>query len=512
MKYTLQILVLCLLVLNHETQAQNSSVDPNGYNIFYFENGQKSSEGNLKNGQPEGYWKNYFESGVLKSEGNRQNGKLDSIWKFYSEEGILREEISFKNDLKSGVTNNYNTEGFLIASTPFKENKKQGLGFTYFTNGGVSTETIYANGAENGTSYEFAPTGEIIGIRVYQNGILTQQEAINRKNGRGERIGLWKEFYEDRTVKLEGRYSGGKKNGYWKEYSPKSKLVQTYKYLNGELVENAEELTNLDIKQQYYPGSDGKVSFRGSYRKGLAQGTHLWYDKNGQIDSSKIYTKGKLVAQGKMDAQGLRQGFWKEFYYPDGELKAEGEYKNGYRFKVWKFYYEDGKLQESGSYGQKEKLEGKWKWFYENGQILLVEDYKNGKEDGISIEYNDTGKVVAQGEYVNGLEEGEWFYEIGDHLEEGRYEYGLKQGVWKHTYVTTREVRFEGEFYDDLPQGKHVWYYDTGIKRLEGEYISGIKDGLWRRFDKEGSILISIDYQSGNEVKVDGYKLKFEEK
>lgn len=511
-KLILKLLVVLLLVLSYETQAQNSTVNPNGYNVFYFENGNKSSEGTLKNGQPEGYWKNYYESGVLKSEGNRLNGQLDSIWKFYNEEGILREEISYRNDQKNGVTNNYNREGFLVSSTPYKNNKRQGIGFTYYTNGGMHTETIYENGSENGISYEFSPTGEIIGIKVFQNGILTQQEVINRKNSTGEKIGLWKEFYDDRVVKLEGRYSQGKKNGYWKKYSPKGQLVETLKYEKGELIKDAEELTSLDIQQQFYPDSDGKVRFRGSYRKGLAQGTHIWYNLEGEIDSTKIFKEGKLIASGKMDAQGLKQGFWKEFYFPGGELKAEGEYEDGYKIRLWKFYYDDSKIEETGTYGDKEKLVGTWKWYYNNGQALRIEDYKNGKEDGLSTEYNDTGKVVARGEFVNGLEEGDWFYEIGDHLEEGRYEYGLKQGVWKHTYLDNNQLRFEGEFYDDSPQGKHVWYYDNGQKMLEGEYISGIKDGIWKRYYKDGTIMITIEYESGVEVKVDGYKLKFEEK
>ena len=41
------------------------AIDPNGYNVFYYPNGQKSSEGLLKDGQPEGWWRSYNEQGVL---------------------------------------------------------------------------------------------------------------------------------------------------------------------------------------------------------------------------------------------------------------------------------------------------------------------------------------------------------------------------------------------------------------------------------------------------------------
>ena len=498
--------------MSHDSNAQKTKLNPNGYNILYHDDGiTKASEGKLVEGRPEGLWKNYFENGILKSEGNRTNQELDGTWKFYTKKGILAEEINYKNNLRNGVTNSYNGEGFLVSSMPFINDIKDGVGFTYYNNGAINTETIFVKGNEQGKAYEFSPTGDIIRIKTYENGILTRNQIVNRKNRDGKREGLWKEFYDDRIVKLEGRYRKGKRTGYWKEYSPKGQLVNTRKYDNGELVNDAKELTNLDIKQEFFPDSDGLVRYRGSYRKGLAEGTHIWYNEDGRIDSSKIFKEGKLIAAGKLDLKGLKQGTWKEFYFPEGELKAQGDYIDGYRSGAWKFYFENGALRQVGSYGPKEALIGQWKWYYENAQLLLNEFYKNGKEDGISTEYNDTGKVITQGEYIDGRKEGEWFLEIGDHLEKGVYEYDLKQGEWKHIYLITGKLSFKGEFFDGIPQGEHVWYYDDGLKSLQGEYISGIKDGQWRRFNKDGTIMISIDYESGNEVKVDGVKLKYKQ-
>jgi antitoxin component YwqK of YwqJK toxin-antitoxin module len=59
-----------------------------------------------------------------------------------------------------------------------------------------------------------------------------------------------------------------------------------------------------------------------------------------------------------------------------------------------------------------------------------------------------------------------------------------------------------------LEQGEHTWYYDTGAKMLEGEFVSGVKEGEWIRYNRDGSIFVNIEYQSGQEIKVDGYKLK----
>lgn len=494
------------LVLGHQTTAQKT--DPNGYNKFYYESGAISSEGNLVNGKPEGYWKNYFESGVVKSEGFRAGHQLDSLWKFYNEDGILLEEIDYKNGKRNGVTKKYNKEGFLEASIPFKDNKEQGVAFTYYSNGAIHTEMVFDQGAEIGEAYEFSPTGDIITITTYKNGVFIRQERINRKDKQGDRQGVWKTFYDDRTVQSEGRYDDNLKDGYWKEYSPKGLLLQTYKYEKGELITDAEEIADLEVEEEYYPDSDGQLRFRGTYRNGKPHGTHIWFAEDGSIDSAKVFRNAYVIAKGKLSSDGLRIGPWKEYYYPSGELKAEGEYVGGYRFGEWVYYFINGEIEQRGKYARKGQPDGKWKWFYENGELLREESFKQGKEHGWLIEYSDSGKVITKGEYIDGNEEGEWFYEIGDHFEIGNYEYGLRQGRWEHRYLSNDKIRFEGSFFDGLEQGEHTWYYDTGAKMLEGEFVSGVKEGEWIRYNRDGSIFVNIEYQSGQEIKVDGYKLK----
>ena len=506
--YRFLIGLIAILLLVHDIDAQEKKIDPNGYNRFYYDSGVLSSEGNLRNGQPEGYWKNYYESGVLKSEGNRIGHALDSIWKFYSEAGILIEEIRYKEGKRNGLTKRYSNEGFLISSTPYVDDIRQGIGFTYYSNGAVKTETPYENGAENGRSFEFDEKGQIITITTYKNGIFINQEKINRKNSEGEREDKWKEFYEDRTVKAEGRYSNGRKDGYWKEFESDGELRVTSKFANGKMITDAEELADLEVEEVFYPDSDGKIKFRGTYLLGKAHGTHIWYAISGDIDSTKVYRKGNLIAEGDMTTDGLRIGQWKEYHQPMGELKAVGDYKEGFREGLWTYYFTNGQIEQKGKYNAKGKPTGKWVWYYENGNLLREETFENGLEDGWLIEYSDTGKVITKGEYIDGLEEGEWFIEVGDHHEEGNYEAGMKQGVWKHYYLSSGKLRFEGSYFDDLPQDKHVWYYDNGVKMLDGKFVSGVKEGEWRRYNRDGSVFVTIEYSSGNEIKVDGVKLK----
>ena len=48
-------IVLLLLFWAVWAYPQKNKVDPNGYNKFYYGNGQLSSEGPMKNGKPDGY-------------------------------------------------------------------------------------------------------------------------------------------------------------------------------------------------------------------------------------------------------------------------------------------------------------------------------------------------------------------------------------------------------------------------------------------------------------------------
>ena len=85
-----RFLFFLLIIVHIPFYAQKEKVNPNGYNVFYFPNGNISSEGTLRKGKPDGYWKTYYENGELKSEGYRKDFLLDSVWKFYNTFSIIK--------------------------------------------------------------------------------------------------------------------------------------------------------------------------------------------------------------------------------------------------------------------------------------------------------------------------------------------------------------------------------------------------------------------------------------
>lgn len=499
-------ILLLLTAFAFQSFSQENDIDPNGYNVFYHENGEKSSEGYMVDGKPDGYWKTYNEEGILISEGNRENHKLDSLWKFYDDEGKLAMEINYENGKKNGIRRIYREDE--IIEENFVDNVKQGLTTYFYSDGTVKKTVNFKNGLEEGIAREYGKDGRIITIINYNKGFITSREKINRYDQQDKKHGKWKYFYDEEYVlKMEGNYKHGLKHGYFKEYDLEGNLLSAVKYENGEQQEDVAELTKLDVKKDYYP--DGQVRIVATYKDGVPEGVRREFNEEGEIEKAYIFKNGIVIGEGILTTQGEKDGFWKE-YYDDGKLKAEGRYEKDRRIGEWKFYHKNGKLEQIGTYNDDGRYDGRWKWYYNDGDLLREESYYNGLADGLMTEYDEDGQIVAEGEYIEGLENGYWIYDYGDIRMEGEYVDGLRNGEWKH-YYSNGQLSFEGEYIDDNPNGRHVYYWKNGNIKDEQYYVMGRKDGEWKKYNSDGTLFMVISYENGKEKKYDGIKINMED-
>ena len=65
--------------------------------IYYYENGQKWSEGYFKNGIHDSIVNSWHANGQKQHEGLYRNGKEAGTWKYYDEQGKLVKEVVFEN-------------------------------------------------------------------------------------------------------------------------------------------------------------------------------------------------------------------------------------------------------------------------------------------------------------------------------------------------------------------------------------------------------------------------------
>lgn len=86
-------------------------------------------------------------------------------------------------------------------------------------------------------------------------------------------------------------------------------------------------------------------------------------------------------------------------YYPSGQKRIEGSYKNGEREGLWQAWYTDGTIWSEG-------------------------EYKNGIENGIRKTYHPNGQVFYEGTMDNGERAGSWkfFKENGELEKEVNYD------------------------------------------------------------------------------------------
>jgi antitoxin component YwqK of YwqJK toxin-antitoxin module len=492
MKYLL--IVFLNLIFASSIFSQNDSITK-----FYYKNGTLSSEGFLRNGKPDGYWKTYYQTGSLKSEGNRKFFQLDSVWIFYNKSGFINKEISYKEGIRDGNEVTYR-KGVMYQTIPYVKNIREGKTFRYFIDGKVEYEANFVNNELFGKGYEFDTIGNIITIENYKNGVLSRTQRINRNDNKGDKHALWVWFDTKRRVELQGTFKHGLKHGYFKYYDKKGNLIQTVKYINGEIQEDAIETAKLQVKRSYY--ADKKLKTYKSFRNGIPDGVHQEFDENGKATSTVLYKLGIVIAKGgTMDEKGKKQGVWTEFFIT-GEKKSQGSFIDARKSGKWNYYFASGKIEQVGNY-KNGKAINEWTWYYENGEVLRIEGFINGKEEGESIEYDKNGNEIVKGEYVEGHKDGTWFYVNDLYKLVGDYDEGVKSGNWKQIYTPNGKVVSETNFYEGLRDGIVKYYYDTGVLKVEGKYESGLKQGDWKYYSEQGVKTLTVKYSEGVDLKYD---------
>ncbi len=332
-------------------------------------------------------------------------------------------------ETKNGTKKTFNAESDKLESSEnYEKDLKQGFTYYYFGKDSISKKIPFDKGRETGTGYEYSRDEKIITILEYKGGFLFKQEKINRYDVAKKKTGTWKIFYPSGLIYSEVNYVNDKMHGIFKGYNEKGSLIQLKKYDNGIEITDALELVKLDIETEFY--DSGKPKIVRTTKNGIYEGVERYYSETGNIANAKIYKGGILLSEGIYDESGFKQGKWKE-YYPDSTLKSEGEFKDGNRIGEWVFYHPNKTIEQRGKYSKNSKADGLWRWFYDNKQLHREETFVKGKEDGEYLEYDEEGKIITKGQYVDGLEDGSWIYEYGDHKEEGTYRAGNKEGLWK---------------------------------------------------------------------------------
>ena len=205
-----------------------------------------------------------------------------------------------------------------------------------------------------------------------------------------------------------------------------------------------------------------------------------------------MITATSVVAQdfNRIDNKGRRQGAWRDFY-PNGQLRYEGQFKNDKCKGTFRYYDEQGSLKATNDFDKtgeralnktyapngrvvatgyylNQKKEGEWKYYDANsGQLRLVEDNKAGKVHGWSRLYNPNNGVLAEEtQYIEGHPEGQC-----------------------RKYSDTGVLLMECQYHNGMLNGSTRSYYPNSVLKEEGQYVNGAKTGVWKTYNEDGDLI-----------------------
>jgi antitoxin component YwqK of YwqJK toxin-antitoxin module len=154
---------------------------------FWFEEGQKESEGNYKDGNEEGQWISWFRNGEEESRGNYKNGKNEGLWSFWYNRGPKKSEGNYKDGNEEGQWISWFEDGSKEFEGNFKNGLKDGQGISY-ENGLKVYDGEWKNGKMNGKgSFNYINNYGIIIciIGYFVNDELEGQATLTKKQPDG---------------------------------------------------------------------------------------------------------------------------------------------------------------------------------------------------------------------------------------------------------------------------------------------------------------------------------------
>jgi antitoxin component YwqK of YwqJK toxin-antitoxin module len=171
------------------------------------------------------------------------------------------------------------------------------------------------------------------------------------------------------------------------EYEPgKSRVERHVRVMSDNTIVNHGKFT------EFY--RNGQKFADGDYENGVLEGSWSYWHENGQLSKTVNFAKGQP------------DGAW-DVFRADGTLLAKRGYKNGKRDGKWVAYFEDGKTASIEQEYADGELNGMVTIYFKSGKPRIQTPFKNNLREGRVTEWDESGRKIAEADYVAGKREGE---------------------------------------------------------------------------------------------------------
>ncbi len=157
---------------------------------------------------------------------------------------------------------------------------------------------------------------------------------------------------------------------------------------------------------------------------------------------------------------------------------------------------------------------GKMICYYSNGRKMIEQNFLNGLEHGIKIEWNEKGNIIAEHNFKYGQYFGKQttYYETGQIMSEQFYKFDREDSTFTQYYpngkieslgkykFTDQDLSLIQQFKTDTISIKDSDEVVTGFKiRTDESYKP--KNGVWKYWDEKGNLVKEELYKDGQLVK-----------
>ncbi len=188
-------------------------INGNGVYTTWHGNGQKSSEGKVRNGLNEGLWNYWYEDGKPRESGVFSKGEytLSDTWDLSGKPAVRQ---------GNGYYKSFHGNGVVAFEGTYKNGKPHGLFVTRNADNVTVMEVNYNQGKYYGAFKQYLDTGELLSEGFFQNGV---------------QVGEWSWYHANGKKEAQVMFTQGKKEGEEIFWSESGAIVKREFYEKGEL-------------------------------------------------------------------------------------------------------------------------------------------------------------------------------------------------------------------------------------------------------------------------------------
>lgn len=195
-------------------------------------------------GRKQGAWKKTYSNGKTQYEGTFKDDCEQGTFRYYNKDGSLKQTIEYAGDCKSGYSKVFYRNGKVMSEGRYLNKQKDGLWVFYSADGKKLSQENYLKGKKEGTETIWDTKGNVLETIFYKNG-KKQGEHYIFLYDQGSQIftykddikeGAYRNYYENKKVRIAGNYSKDKKQGTWNYLDEAGAKIRIQQWRSGELL------------------------------------------------------------------------------------------------------------------------------------------------------------------------------------------------------------------------------------------------------------------------------------